>query len=128
MALAAIALGAVVVERHFTDSRYRRGPDISCSMDPAELRFLIDRAEEIYKAIKNPKMRTLAENEVYRFARASIVADRDLEAGCILKEQDIWSRRPGTGEIPAYDFDKVLGKKLNRAITKNQFLSWSFLD
>jgi N-acetylneuraminate synthase len=44
MALASVALGACVLERHYTDTRYRKGPDISCSMDPAELRFLIDRS------------------------------------------------------------------------------------
>ena len=47
MSIAAIALGANIIERHFTDSRYREGPDISCSMDPSELRFLIDRSKEI---------------------------------------------------------------------------------
>ena len=59
MALASVALGACIVERHFTDTRYRDGPDISCSMDPAELRLVIDRSVEIYKALKNPKQRII---------------------------------------------------------------------
>ena len=57
MALASIALGACIIERHFTDTRYRKGPDIICSMDPAELKFLIDRSKEVHKAILNPKKR-----------------------------------------------------------------------
>ena len=55
IALASVALGACIVERHFTDTRYRTGPDISCSMDPAELRLMIDRSFEIHKALKNPE-------------------------------------------------------------------------
>lgn len=125
MALASVALGACIVERHFTDSRHRIGPDISCSMDPAELRLLIDRSVEIYTAAKNPKHRTDAEKDVYLFARGSIVADRDLSKGHKLTEQDIWARRPGTGEIPAYDFDKVIGKSLERDVSRNEQLKWS---
>ena len=57
-AIASVALGACILERHFTDTRYRKGPDIPCSMDPAELRFLIDRSKEIHTALHNPKVRT----------------------------------------------------------------------
>lgn len=125
MALASVALGASILERHYTDTRYRKGPDISCSMDPAELRFLIDRSREIHTALMNPKQRTGPEEDVYRFARASVVADKDLSAGSILTEADIWARRPGSGEIAGYDFDKVVGKKLKVSVQRNQQLKWS---
>jgi N-acetylneuraminate synthase len=128
MALASVALGASILERHFTDSRYRKGPDISCSMDPAELKFLIDRSKEIHTALHNEKQRTGPEEDVYRFARASIVADRDLEAGTILKPEDIWARRPGSGEIPGYEFDNLVGRRLRVAKTRNQQLKWSDLE
>lgn len=128
MALASVALGACILERHYTDTRYRKGPDISCSMDPSELRHLIDRSKEIHTALMNPKKRTAAEEDVYRFARASVVADRDLPLGTVITEADIWARRPGSGEIAGYDFDKVLGKKLNRAVTRNTQLSWADLE
>lgn len=124
MALAAVALGACIIERHFTDTRHRQGPDISCSMDPAELRFLIDRAGEVHKALRNPKQRTKAEEPVYRFARASIVADRDLQKGHVIGEADIWARRPGNGEIPGFDFDKVVGQRLVRPVRRNTQLAW----
>jgi len=127
MALASVALGAAILERHYTDTRYRKGPDIINSMDPAELRFLIDRSREIWMAANNPKQRTKAEESVYRFARASVVADADLPEGHVITEADIWARRPGSGEIPGYDFDKVLGKRLNRAVTRNTQLKWSDL-
>ena len=125
IALASVALGACIVERHFTDTRYRTGPDISCSMDPAELRLMIDRSVEIHKALKNPKQRTLPEEDVYKFARASVVADTDMAAGHIITEKDIWVRRPGSGEIPGYKFDDVLGKKLRLEVKKNHQLKWS---
>ncbi|MFE3837484.1 N-acetylneuraminate synthase family protein [Pseudogemmobacter sonorensis] len=127
MALASVALGASILERHYTDSRYRKGPDIINSMDPAELRFLIDRAREIWVAANNPKARSRAEEPVYLFARASVVADRDLPEGHVIAEADIWARRPGSGEIAGYDFDKVVGRRLTRAVTRNTQLKWSDL-
>lgn len=128
MALASVALGASIIERHFTDTRYRKGPDISCSMDPAELRYLVDRSREIHTALSNPKHRSFPEESVYHFARGSIVADRDLPAGTVLAEADIWARRPGSGEIPAYQFDALIGRKINRDLTRNTQLRWSDLD
>lgn len=125
MALASVALGASILERHFTDTRYRVGPDISCSMDPAELRWLTDRAREVHIATRNPKGRSSGEEAVYRFARASVVADRDLAAGTVITESDIWARRPGTGEIPGYAFETVLGRTLARAVRRNQQLIWA---
>lgn len=125
IALASVALGAVVLERHFTDTRYRKGPDISCSMDPSELRFIIDRSKEIHKAAINPKGRSHAEDDVYNFARGSIVADRKMSAGHVIQESDIWARRPGSGEIPAIEFDKLLGKTLKVDVTKNKQLKYS---
>ncbi|TQM91858.1 N-acetylneuraminate synthase family protein [Roseinatronobacter monicus] len=127
MALASVALGACILERHYTDTRYRKGPDISCSMDPAELRLLIDRSREIWVAANNPKQRSGPEEDVYRFARGSIVADADLAAGHVIAEQDIWARRPGSGEIAAYEFDAVVGKRLLRAVSRNTQLKWEDL-
>lgn len=127
MALASVALGASILERHYTDTRYRKGPDIACSMDPSELRHLIDRSREIWIAANNPKERSTAEEDVYRFARASVVADRDLEAGHVITEADIWARRPGSGEIPGYEFDTVVGRRLTRTVTRNEQLKWSDL-
>ncbi len=128
MALASVALGACILERHFTDTRYRIGPDIINSMDPSELRHIIDRSKEIHTALHNPKQRTPSEEGVYAFARSSVVADRDLPADHLITEADIWARRPGSGEIAGYDFDKVVGKTLIRAMPRNTQLKWSDLD
>ncbi len=127
MALASVALGACILERHYTDTRYRKGPDIINSMDPAELRHLIDRSREIWIAANNPKARSAPEEDVYRFARGSVVADADLPAGHLIRESDIWARRPGSGEIAAHDFDRVVGKRLTRAVARNTQLRWADL-
>lgn len=125
MALASVALGASIIERHFTDTRFRKGPDISCSMDPAELKFLIDRSFEIFISTNNEKKRSKPEEDVYKFARSSVVADKDLSKGQKITENDIWARRPGNGEIPGYEFDNLIGKTLKNKINKNQQLKWS---
>lgn len=127
MALASVALGACILERHYTDTRYRKGPDIINSMDPSELRHIVDRSKEIWIAANNPKQRSSDEDSVYAFARSSVVADRDLPQGHVITEADIWARRPGSGEIAGFDFDKVLGKTLTRALVRNTQLKWSDL-
>lgn len=127
MALSSVALGACILERHYTDTRYRKGPDISCSMDPAELKFLIDRSKEIHIAANNPKKRSSAEDDVYRFARSSVVAERELKAGTVLTKDDIWARRPGSGEISGNDFYDVVGKTLKVDLKRNQQLRWDDL-
>ncbi|AOF89206.1 N-acetylneuraminate synthase family protein [Sinorhizobium sp. RAC02] len=125
MALASVALGACILERHFTDTRYRVGPDISCSMDPAELRFLIDRSREIHTALHNEKRRSQLEESVYRFARSSVVAERPLKAGDVITEYDVWARRPGNGEIPGYKLDELIGKTIKVDRNRNEQLRWS---
>ena len=127
MALSSVALGACILERHFTDTRYRKGPDISCSMDPAELKFLIDRSREIHIALNNPKMRTAPEDSVYRFARGSVVADKDLPAGHVITEADIWARRPGSGEVGVEYFYRLIGAHLAQPVQRNQQLRWGDL-
>lgn len=127
MAIAAVALGACILERHFTDSRYRKGPDIICSMDPPELRHLIEMSREVHIAAGNDKQRSAPEEDVYRFARSSLVADRDLAAGSIITASDIWARRPGTGEIAGHQFYEIVGMRLTRAVPRNTQLRWEDL-
>ena len=125
IALASVALGACILERHFTDTRYRKGPDISCSMEPRELKYLIDMSKEIHIASQNVKKRSEPEEDVYRFARGSIVADKFLPKGKVIERQDIWARRPGSGEIPAASYFDLIGKRINRDLMKNEQLKWT---
>ncbi len=128
MALAAIALGATIIEKHFTDTKDRQGPDISCSMDPDELEHLIKKSKEIAYSRDRQKFIANVEKDVYKFARSSIVSDKNLKKGDTIDRQNIWARRPGNGEIPAFEFEKVLGKTLKRDIAKNTQIKWSDLE
>ena len=115
-ALGAIALGACIIERHFTDSREREGPDISCSMDPHDLKELIDASKIIKLARGGQKGPVEEENSTIDFAYASVVTIREIEADEELSMDNIWVKRPGTGEILAAEFDSIIGKKSAKAI------------
>jgi len=73
-------------------------------------------------------VRTAPEEDVYRFARGSVVADKDLPAGHVVTEADIWARRPGSGEISVQYFDRLIGARLTQAVQRNQQLRWADFD
>ena len=128
MALASVAMGATIIEKHFTDTKTRQGPDISCSMDPTELKYLIERSREISAARERKKFVAETEKEVYKFARSSIVADIDITKGTLLTKENIWARRPGNGEIPGYEYKKVIGRKAKNEIKRNQQIKWADIE
>ena len=128
MALASVAMGATIIEKHFTDTKTRQGPDISCSMDPNELKYIIERSRDISAARERKKFVAETEKEVYKFARSSIVADVDITKGTLLTKENIWARRPGNGEIPGYEYKKVIGRKTKNEIKKNQQIKWADIE
>lgn len=108
--LGAVALGADILERHFTDSMEREGPDIVCSMDPQAFRELKDGAE-IIRLARGGKKGPLSEEQVtIDFAFASVVTIKPVKKGEKFSEDNLWVKRPGTGEITAEEYDSVLGK------------------
>jgi N-acetylneuraminate synthase len=109
--LGAVALGASILERHFTDSMDRPGPDIVCSMDPAALTDLVNGSKVIFSARGGTKDAVNAERSTIAFAFASVVAYKEINAGEILTEENLWLRRPGGGDFNAVDYDKLIGKK-----------------
>lgn len=127
--LGSVALGASILERHFTDSMDRPGPDIVCSMDGAAMAELIKGSAAIAKARGGRKGAVKEEQVTIDFAFASVVADRDIAAGHIITEDDIWVKRPGTGDYSANDYDSLIGKvtksviKKGVQIKKNQILN-----
>ena len=122
--LAATALGACILERHFTDSKYRPGPDIICSMDGAEMAELILSSREIFQMRGGEKAALKEEQVTIDFAFATVVAIADIHAGEPFTMENIWVKRPGTGEIKAVDFESLLGKKANKNIKNGEQLSW----
>jgi N-acetylneuraminate synthase len=107
----AVALGASILERHFTDSMERIGPDISCSMDPLALRELIEGSNNIFNARGNNKEPVPEEAPTIAFAFASVVAIEDIKKGDSLGEHNIWVKRPGGGDFSADSYESLIGKK-----------------
>ncbi|MGB1158166.1 MAG: N-acetylneuraminate synthase family protein [Porticoccaceae bacterium] len=115
----AIALGANIVERHFTDSMKRVGPDIVNSMDPEALSELIKGSDLIRKMRGGQKQAALEEQVTIDFAFASVVAIENIQKGELFSSNNIWVKRPGDGEIPAKDFKSLLGKMALSNILKD---------
>ncbi len=122
---AATALGANILERHFTDRKDRPGPDIVNSMDPIELKELIIGSEEIWKMRGGKKEAAKEEQVTIDFAFATVVAIKPIKKGEVLTKDNIWVKRPGTGEIKAEYYNDLLGKKVKKDIEIDQHLSWS---
>lgn len=123
--LAATALGACILERHFTDSKYRPGPDVICSMDPAELSSLIQGSKEIFQMRGGHKAALQAEQVTIDFAFATVVAIRDIQKGEPFTTDNIWVKRPGTGEIPAEYYKQCIGQTSPRFIPSGEHLQQS---
>lgn len=120
----AVALGSSILERHFTDSKKRPGPDIINSMDPKELEDLIKGSKEI-KLMRGGKKEAAKEEQVtIDFAFATVVSIKDIKKGEILNKDNLWVKRPGTGEILAKDFSSILGKKAKKDILFDVHLKW----
>lgn len=122
--LAATALGASILERHFTDSKDRTGPDIVCSMTPNELRELIKGSREIFRMRGGRKEAAEEEQVTIDFAFATIVTIKPIKKGEKLTKENIWVKRPGTGEILAEEYKNVLGKVVKRDVERDVHLSW----
>ncbi|EPV1936769.1 N-acetylneuraminate synthase family protein [Campylobacter upsaliensis] len=123
--LGAVALGACMIERHFSDTMDRQGPDIICSMDENALKELITQSEQmaLMRGLNAKKEATKEEQVTIDFAFASIVSIQPIKKGETLSEKNIWVKRPSLGGIPAYEFENVLGKKALRDIECDSQLS-----
>ncbi len=121
---AAVALGASVLERHFTDRMDRQGPDIVCSMDIQATCELIEGSKLIHKMRGGKKEPAPEEQVTIDFAFATVVAIKGIKKGEVFTKDNIWVKRPGTGEIKAVHFDQILGKKAVRDIADDTHLTW----
>lgn len=126
--LGAIALGASIIERHFTDTMDREGPDISCSMDSQALKELIHASKIIKQARGGQKEPVEAEKPTIDFAYATIVTIKAIKAGETFTMDNLWVKRPGTGEILAEEFEKLLGKKALKDLANDTHLRWNDID
>jgi sialic acid synthase SpsE len=121
--LGATALGACVLEKHFTVSRKWPGPDISISIEPQELEELIKGSRAIWLASGGKKTILKEEMPVVNFAYASVVTIADIAKGEKLTEKNIWVKRPGTGKFPAEQLRSIIGKTATKKLKKEKQLS-----
>ena len=124
----ATALGACILERHFTDKMERPGPDIINSMDPIALQELIYGSAEIALMRGGRKEATKEEQVTIDFAFATVVTIKPIKKGEKLTKENIWVKRPGTGDIKADSYNDILGKILNKNIDNDEHLSWNDID
>lgn len=128
-AFAAVALGAKVIEKHFTLSRDQKGPDHFISLEPHMLKELVDGIRKIEVGLGSEKRISKEEQVVRDWAFHSVVASRDVEAGEVLTLENLMPKRPGSGIEAKYLDPKysgnLLGKKAARALPKNTILSWA---
>lgn len=123
----AVALGASILERHFTSDKSWPGPDIAVSMSPDDLRELVYGSRAIHKALGGRKEILKEEKATADFAYACVVAIEDIHEGQMLTKDNIWVKRPGNGDIKAVFYPEILGKKASKAIKKNIQLSWEMI-
>ena len=126
--LSATALGASVLERHFTDTKDRKGEDIICSMDIQECKELIQASAEIQKMRGGTKEATKEEKITIEFAFNTLVAATNIPAGTVLTREMVKTQRPSLKGILAADLEKALGKKTMHSIEIGNHIEWSDLD
>ena len=122
--IAAVAMGAKIIEKHFTLDKNLPGPDHKASLEPNELKKMVKAIRNIEKAlgdgIKKPND---SEIEIMKVARKSLIATKDIKSGEIIKESDITIKRPGTGILPKFK-DIVIGMKLINDIKQDETFRW----
>lgn len=126
--LGAVALGASILERHFTDTMQRTGPDIVCSMDEKTCKELIISSNELWQMRGGTKEPAKEEQVTIDFAFATVCSIAPIKKGEVFTKDTIWVKRPGTGEILAEHFNELLGKKASRAILNDAQLSWGDVE
>lgn len=128
VAIAAAALGAAIVEKHLTLDRAMPGPDHQASLEPAEFRAMVSGIRDAQAALGDGTKRPAGgERDLARIVRRSLVAARDLPAGHRLTPEDVVAKRPGTG-LPTSDAAALIGRRLTRAMTRDQQFSWDLLE
>ena len=126
--ISAMALGAKIVERHFTDSMDRVGPDIVCSMDEGALKELLVARNTVPMMLGGKKMAIPEEQVTIDFAFATVVSIKDIKAGDEFTSENIWVKRPGTGAIKAEEYEKIIGLRATMDISKDTHIDYGMIS
>jgi N-acetylneuraminate synthase/N,N'-diacetyllegionaminate synthase len=125
--VAAAALGARIIEKHFTLDRSMAGPDQQASLEPEEFRRMVSAVRNVEKSMGNGRKKPgKSERRVALVARKSIMAAADFIKGTRLSPEMLAVKRPGTGIEPKY-ISKIIGRKIKKDIKKDQLIKWGML-
>jgi N-acetylneuraminate synthase len=122
--LGAVALGASILERHFTDHMNRSGPDIVCSMDEKACADLIEGSKIIAQQRGGHKGPAAEEQVTIDFAFATVCTIKPVSEGEIFSQENIWVKRPGKGGILAEEYNSILGKTASKNIQSDAQVTW----
>jgi len=125
--LGAVALGASMLERHYTSDKAWPGPDVFLSMDPQEMRSLIEGSRLIHKALGGTKAILPEEQVTIDFAYASCVTIAPIGKGEAFTRANLWVKRPGTGQLLAEHFEGLLGRAAACDIGPDTQLTWDMV-
>ncbi|MDC0645054.1 N-acetylneuraminate synthase family protein [Candidatus Pelagibacter ubique] len=123
----AVALGARIIEKHFVDTKKRKGPDVSCSMDPNELKDMIKGSQIIFSARGGIKKPLIEEKKTISFAMPSVASLKEINVGEKLDTNNIFLKRPSGGDFGIKDLDKLYGRIVKNKIKKNIQIKKKFL-
>ena len=126
--LGAVALGASILERHFTDHMQRTGPDIVCSMDESACKDLIEGSKLMWSMRGGKKEPAKEEQVTIDFAFATVVTIKPIKKGETFSKENLWVKRPGTGSILADDYNDILGKRATKHIDTDTHLNWEDIE
>jgi sialic acid synthase SpsE len=125
--IAAVALGACIIEKHFTLDRTLPGPDHPFALEPQELKSMVQAIRDTEKALGSAiKKHTKAEEELYKLARRSLVAGCNIQKGARITRKMIEVKRPGYG-IPVKMIDVVIGRTARVNIQEDDMLTWEMI-
>ncbi|MBK8574337.1 MAG: pseudaminic acid synthase [Elusimicrobia bacterium] len=125
--VAAVALGACLIEKHFTLSRANASPDRSFSMEPEEFKAMVEAVRATEKALGQPDFVMGEKEKISRGFRRSLFVVQDINAGEVFTEKNVRSIRPGNGLLPRY-FENVLGRRSTRPIRRGSPLTWDLVE
>lgn len=123
--VAAVSLGACIIEKHFVLDRREKGPDSEFSIEPLELERLCQDAHDAWLALGKTGYERQVAEEANKVFRRSIYFVRDMQAGSIVTQEDIRRIRPGFG-LPPKDYSSLLGKRLNQDVIRGTPTAWKF--
>jgi pseudaminic acid synthase len=125
-AIAAVAFGATVIEKHFTLSRAEGGVDSAFSLEPHEFKSLVEETERAWQALGEIRYGPTQAEEKARLRRRSLYIAEDMKAGDVLTSKNLRRIRPGNGLAPKY-YEELLGKRVVRDVTKGTPVSWGLV-